>query len=181
MTNQKLYAMRDLKTGYIKIGISKHPQVRAYHLSSLVSSEVTLLMEQEAKNAKAAEKFAHRQFEHKNVRGEWFALDEDDLAELTSLFDAACDLRELPKPDVAFESTGQIKWKLKEFLDAEGVTAYALAQKTSEKLSQKGVYRLTQNDLSGIRFESLQAIIPALRDLTGKAVQVSDLLEYADA
>ena len=71
-----------------------------------------------------------------------------------------------------------VRWKLKEFLDSNSVTAYALAIKVNSKLSQKGVYRLTDEDLSGIRFNSLDVIIPALNELTGKRVQVSDLLEF---
>lgn len=71
-----------------------------------------------------------------------------------------------------------VKWKLKEFLEREGVTAYALADKTHGKLSQNGVYRLTSGDLKGLRFESLEAILPALNELTGKRIQVSDLLEF---
>lgn len=74
--------------------------------------------------------------------------------------------------------TVPVRWKLKEFLDAEGITAYKLAEVTHGDLSQKGVYRLTSGDLKGIRFDSLEAIIPALHKLTGKHVQVSDLLEF---
>ncbi len=72
------------------------------------------------------------------------------------------------------------KWKLREFLDAEKVTPYALAQKTSGRVSQKSVYRLAQGDLDGIRFHTLDTIIPALRELTGKPVKLTDLLEFAD-
>lgn len=65
-------------------------------------------------------------------------------------------------------------------MEREGVTAYLLASKTRGKLSQNGAYRLTSNNLKGIRFESLEAIIPALRELTGKEVQLTDLLDYDD-
>lgn len=71
-----------------------------------------------------------------------------------------------------------VKWKLKEFLEREGVTAYSLADKTHGKLSQNGVYRLTSNDLKGLRFESLEAILPALTELTGRRVELSDLIEF---
>ena len=47
-------------------------------------------------------------------------------------------------------------------------------------LSRKGVYRLTDKELKGVRFESLAVIIPVLRELTGKEVEVGDLLEYVD-
>lgn len=71
-----------------------------------------------------------------------------------------------------------VKWKLKEFLDLHGVSAYKLAEKTQGKLSRNGVYRLTSEDLAGIRFDSLEAIIPALEELTGKRVDVADLLKF---
>lgn len=71
-----------------------------------------------------------------------------------------------------------VKWRLKEFLDEHGLSTYQLVDKAHGKLSRTGVYRLTDSDLSGVRFESLAAIIPALRELTGEEVQVGDLLEY---
>lgn len=71
-----------------------------------------------------------------------------------------------------------VKWRLKDFLDRHGLSTYQLVDKTHGKLSRTGVYRLTDNDLKGVRFESLAAIIPALRELTGEEVQISDLLEY---
>lgn len=71
-----------------------------------------------------------------------------------------------------------IRWKFKEFLDAHGLNASQVVDKTDGKLSRNGVYRLTDNELKGVRFESLAAIIPALRELTGEDVMVGDLLEY---
>ena len=71
-----------------------------------------------------------------------------------------------------------VKWKLKAFLDQEGITAYRLADETHGRLSQKGVYRLTANDLKAIRFETLDVILPALSKLSGKQVVLQDLLEY---
>ena len=71
-----------------------------------------------------------------------------------------------------------LKWKLKQFLEQEGITAYRLADETHGKLSQNGVYRLTSGDLKGIRFESLEVVLPALSKLSGKRVSVHDLLEY---
>lgn len=71
-----------------------------------------------------------------------------------------------------------IRWKFKEYLDAHGLNASQVVDKTDGKLSRKGVYRLTDDELKGVRFESLAAIIPALRELTGEDVAVGDLLEY---
>lgn len=71
-----------------------------------------------------------------------------------------------------------VRWKLKDFLDAHNLSAYQLVDKAHGRLSRTGVYRLTDSDVSGVRFESLAAIIPALRELTGEEVEVGDLLEY---
>ena len=71
-----------------------------------------------------------------------------------------------------------LEWKLKQFLDQEGITAYRLADETHGLLSQNGVYRLTSSDLKGIRFETLEVILPALSKLSGKRVSIHDLLEY---
>jgi DNA-binding Xre family transcriptional regulator len=74
-----------------------------------------------------------------------------------------------------------IRWKLKEYLDTHGVSAYRLAEHTHGRLSRTGIYRLTAKDLKAVRFETLAAVIPALRDITGEEVQVGDLLEYVPA
>lgn len=73
-----------------------------------------------------------------------------------------------------------VRWKFKEFLDTHGLSAAQVVDKAQGKLSRNGVYRLTDPELGGVRFESLAAIIPALRELTGEDVAVGDLLEYID-
>lgn len=70
-----------------------------------------------------------------------------------------------------------IKWRLKEFLENNKLNANQLAEKSHGHLSRNGVYRLTADDLTGIRFSSLAAILPALRELTGREVRVDELLE----
>ena len=70
-----------------------------------------------------------------------------------------------------------VKWKLQEFLEANGLTVNALVER-APGLSRTGVYRLASDDLKGVRFESLGVIIPALRELTHKNVEIADLLEY---
>jgi DNA-binding Xre family transcriptional regulator len=90
----------------------------------------------------------------------------------------SCSLSITPKLSVAILALVPLKWKLKEFLADEGITAYRLADETHGQLSQKSVYHLVSGNLKGIRFESLEAIVPALRRLSGKPVNVQDLLEY---
>jgi DNA-binding Xre family transcriptional regulator len=71
-----------------------------------------------------------------------------------------------------------VRWKLREFLNAHDITPHQLALKTENKLSQKTVYSLANARTGGVRFDTLEAIIPALSELTGKNVTVQDLLEY---
>ncbi len=70
-----------------------------------------------------------------------------------------------------------VKWRLKEFLNENKLNANQLADKSHGQLSRNGVYRLTADDLSGIRFNSLAVILPALRELTGREVRIDELLE----
>ena len=69
-----------------------------------------------------------------------------------------------------------IKVKLKEFLDQHNLSAYRVGQEV-ERMHPKTV----QMYASGTRtpqLENLNEVIRVLRKLTGKHVQVSDLLEY---
>ena len=69
-----------------------------------------------------------------------------------------------------------IRWKLRAFLDEHKVTAYALAKAAS--IAPPNIYRMLKGE--GPKMfdrEVLGRIIRALRDLTGKHVSVSDVLE----
>ena len=69
------------------------------------------------------------------------------------------------------------QWKLKTFLDAHGITPYKLSKLTHGKLSRTSVYSLSSDRVEAVKLDSLAAIIPALSELTGRQVTVSDLLE----
>jgi len=72
-----------------------------------------------------------------------------------------------------------LRWKLKNYLDAHGISVYALAKKVEGHLSRNATYHLTHNP-KGIQFDTLEAIISALRQLTGTPVEVTDLLGYQE-
>lgn len=82
--------------------------------------------------------------------------------------------------DVLLYDSGMdtIRWKFREFIEEHGIHPAQVHDRVQGKLSRNGVYRLTDDELKGVRFESLAVIIPALRELTGEDVQVGDLLEY---
>jgi DNA-binding Xre family transcriptional regulator len=71
-----------------------------------------------------------------------------------------------------------LEWRVKEFLKAHSISAYRLMKESS--LAQGTVYRLANNQANGLNLETLDAVIEALRRLTGKRVVLADLLEYED-
>jgi predicted transcriptional regulator len=69
-----------------------------------------------------------------------------------------------------------IQWKLRTYLEANGITPHALAK--AALIEPPNIYRMLRGD--GPKMfdrEVLSRIIRALRDLTGKPVTVSDVLE----
>ena len=68
-------------------------------------------------------------------------------------------------------------WKLKSFLDEHGLSANAVSERTKGKLARNSVYNLLKAPRS-VRLETLDALIPALEEMTGQRVSVTDLLEY---
>lgn len=70
-----------------------------------------------------------------------------------------------------------VRWKLKEFLDANEIKPYHLADRLHGELSQQAVYRLAKG-VSAIKFETLNSLIPALSEMTKRDVQLTDIMEY---
>ena len=72
-----------------------------------------------------------------------------------------------------------MRWKVKEYLDAQGKTTYALWK--SSGLSRTTVYAITANQLDGVQFETMAKLIEGLEKITGQRVELSDVLEVARA
>ncbi len=68
-----------------------------------------------------------------------------------------------------------MRWKVKDFLDAEGKTPYALWKASG--LSRTTVYAITGGQMDGLQFETLGKLVEGLEKLTGKRVELSDVLE----
>ena len=69
-----------------------------------------------------------------------------------------------------------IQWKLRAYLEANSITPHALAK--AAEIAPPNIYRMLRGE--GPKMfdrEVLGRIIRALRDLTGKPVSVSDVLE----
>ncbi len=69
-----------------------------------------------------------------------------------------------------------LNWKVKEYLTEHEITPYRLLKETG--LGQGTIYRLANNEADGIRKETLEQVIRALRRLTGEPTQIDDLLKY---
>ncbi len=72
--------------------------------------------------------------------------------------------------------TMSVKWTIKQFLDKHTITPYRLMKQSG--LAQGTVYRLVNDDTTGLNTGTLNAILDALSDLTSSAVHVGDVLEY---
>ena len=85
-------------------------------------------------------------------------------------------------PRASIIGMGAIKWKLAEFLEANKLTAYRLATTLDSHTRTPTIYRIAKKDvdLSRVDFTVLATVIDGLRELTGKDVTVSDLLEYRE-
>jgi DNA-binding Xre family transcriptional regulator len=68
-----------------------------------------------------------------------------------------------------------VKWKVKEYLEANGKTPYALWKASG--LSRNQTYAICNGEQDGLRFEGLGKLIHGLESLTGHSVTPNDVLE----
>lgn len=78
---QKTYLMRDENTGCTKIGKSVNPRTRERTLLS-DKPTITLFMVCE----RNVERVLHKEYAEKNVRGEWFNLTAEDIADISKKY-----------------------------------------------------------------------------------------------
>lgn len=75
--------MLDERGGFYKIGYSKDP---VYRESTLQAEQPLIVLIEAWHGDIADEAYLHAQFASKRIRGEWFALDDEDVYELRSYF-----------------------------------------------------------------------------------------------
>jgi DNA-binding Xre family transcriptional regulator len=68
-----------------------------------------------------------------------------------------------------------VRWRLRKYLDEHGVSAYALTKATA--LAPNTVYALARGDQRRVDLEVLDKVITGLEQLTGRRVELTDLLE----
>ncbi len=69
-----------------------------------------------------------------------------------------------------------MEWKLRKYLDDHKLTPHQLALEA--KLSVNTVYPMARGQAERISLKTMDRVITALRNLTGKHVDIGDLLEY---
>ncbi|RTH26585.1 hypothetical protein CSW18_04625 [Thermus scotoductus] len=74
----------------------------------------------------------------------------------------------------------RIRLKLREILDQEGVSAYALSRTIAQKVSPNTVYALTRGTTQRPDLQALAWVVWGLRRLTGKPYEICDLLKYEE-
>lgn len=74
----------------------------------------------------------------------------------------------------------RVRWKLREYLEIHGITAYQLGKEMGGQTRMPNLYRVMSaaEGPSRVDLDTLGEIIEVLRRLTGKKVSVCDLLEY---
>lgn len=86
-TTNYVYLMHDPISGYYKIGRSIDPDDRLRGINNIVppGTEVKLIHKFPASNADHAESLLHEIFKHKNVKLEWFDLNEKNVEFITEI------------------------------------------------------------------------------------------------
>lgn len=81
-----IYVIRDKDvTGHYKIGRTNSPYIRLSTFEVKLPFEIEIIAIFACQNATIMESELHQRYAHKRVRGEWFALDESDIAELKQM------------------------------------------------------------------------------------------------
>lgn len=69
-----------------------------------------------------------------------------------------------------------IRWKVKSILESKDVTPYRFWKDT--KLSSKVAYAIANDEHDSVDLKILEKVIPYLRSLTGRNIQIGDVVEY---
>lgn len=70
----------------------------------------------------------------------------------------------------------QAQWRLRDYLNSKGITAYRLAKAIPE-VRQATIYRLAAEDApQSVSFDVLSQVITGLRKLTGQDITPNDLI-----
>lgn len=70
-----------------------------------------------------------------------------------------------------------VRWRLKQFLEREGITQYQLMKLTQGRVSKNTIGSAVRNELNGVQFSTLAAIIEVLESHLDRQIGITELIE----
>ena len=70
-----------------------------------------------------------------------------------------------------------VKWSLKQFLKREGITQYQLMKLAQGRVSKNTIGSAVRNELNGVQFSTLAAIIEVLESHLNREINITELIE----
>lgn len=70
-----------------------------------------------------------------------------------------------------------VRWRLKQFLEREGITQYQLMKLAQGQVSKNTIGSAVRNELNGVQFSTLAAIIEVLESHLERQISITDLIE----
>ena len=70
-----------------------------------------------------------------------------------------------------------VRWSLKQFLDREGITQYQLMKLAQGRVSKNTIGSAVRNELNGVQFSTLAAIIEVLEFHLNREINITELIE----
>ncbi|MBD1942341.1 hypothetical protein H6F50_08225 [Coleofasciculus sp. FACHB-712] len=70
-----------------------------------------------------------------------------------------------------------VRWRLKEFLEREAITQYQLMKLAQGRVSKNTIGSAVRNELNGVQFSTLAAIVEVLESHLGRQISISELIE----
>ena len=69
-----------------------------------------------------------------------------------------------------------VRWRLKQFLEREGITQYQLMKLAQGRVSKNTIGSAVRNELNGVQFSTLAAIIEVLESHLDRQISITDLI-----
>lgn len=70
-----------------------------------------------------------------------------------------------------------VRWRLRQFLEREGITQYQLMKLAQGRVSKNTIGSAVRNELNGVQFSTLAAIIEVLESRLERQISITDLIE----
>ena len=70
-----------------------------------------------------------------------------------------------------------IRWRLKQFLEIEGITQYRLMKLAQGRVNKNTIGNAVRNELNGVQFSTLAAIIEVLESHLDRQISITELIE----